>query len=55
MGEIGTYGDIKEYIRSELKRMWHQKYYKYIEEYINNMTPIQIDYWEAWQRGFKTI
>lgn len=33
----------------------HQKYYKYIEEYVSNLTPIQVDYWRAWKDGGKTI
>lgn len=42
---------LKSYIISELKNTWHVKYYKYIDNYIANLTDLQIKYWMAWSQG----
>lgn len=36
--------ELRDYIVKELRFTSHPKYYKYIEEYVSNLTPIQVDY-----------
>lgn len=47
--------ELKEFITKELKYTSHPKYYKYIEEYISNLTNYQLLYWEAWMNGKMSI
>lgn len=47
--------ELKEYIESEMRRTSHPKYHRYIGEYIANLTPMQVSYWNAWKDGRKTI
>ena len=46
---------LKEYIEKELKYTWHPKYYKYIDEYVKNLTELQLQYWKAWSEGKMSI
>ena len=47
--------ELREFIYNELKRTSSPKYYKYIEEYINNMTVYQVRYWYALMEGKMSI
>lgn len=47
--------ELRDYIIKELRFTSHPKYYKYMEEYVSNLTPIQVEYWRAWKDGKKTI
>ena len=43
--------ELETYIRKELTRTWNARYYKYIDEYIKNIMPHQLVYWQAWSEG----
>lgn len=43
--------ELREYIQKEMKYTCHPKYYKYIDEYISNLTEHQIEYWKCWMKG----
>ena len=47
--------ELKDFIIKECKHNWHPKYYKYIEEYISNITEYQLMYWNAWMQGKMSI
>lgn len=47
--------DLKEYLWQEFKRSTIAKYYKYFEEWFNNLTPHQIEFYKAYAKGLKTI
>lgn len=47
--------ELRDYIVKELRFTSHPKYYKYIDGYVSNLTPIQVEYWRAWKDGKKTI
>lgn len=44
---------LRQFIETEIRHTSHPKYYKYIDEYINNMTTHQLEYWKAWMKGKK--
>lgn len=43
--------ELEAFIRKELTRTWNARYYKYIDEYIQNLTEHQLLYWQAWSEG----
>lgn len=43
--------ELRQYIIRELKYTSHVKYHRYIDEYINNLTEWQIQWWETWRQG----
>lgn len=46
---------LKEFILKELKFTTHPKYYKYLEEYIDNIDEYHLQYWKAWSEGKMSI
>lgn len=47
--------ELKEFIIKELKLTTYPKYYKYIDEFIKNITEYQLQYWNAWKDGKMSI
>jgi len=37
---------MKTYLEWRCRMNWHPKYYKYISEWIENVTPLQMEYFE---------
>ena len=46
---------LREYLWSEWKKNNHSKYWKYFEEWFNNITPNQRIFFIAWSKGNKTV
>ena len=49
--ELEISEELLTFIRKELTRTWNARYYKYIDEYIKNIMPHQLVYWQAWSEG----
>lgn len=47
--------ELKAFIKKELMYTSNARYYKYIDEYIENITPYQLLYWQAWMKGKMSI
>lgn len=47
--------ELKAFIKKELMYTSNARYYKYIDEYIENITPYQLLYWQAWMEGKMSI
>lgn len=47
--------ELKEFILMELKRTTHPKYYKYLEEYVDNIDDYHLLYWGVWSEGKMSI
>lgn len=47
--------ELKAFIKKELMHTSSAKYYRYIDEYIENITPHQLLYWQAWMEGKMSI
>lgn len=45
---------LKDYLWNEFKFNVHPKYYKYFEEWYNNLTENQILYYTAYSKGLKS-
>ena len=45
---------LKEYLYKEFHYNVHPKYYKYFEEWFNNLLSNQIIYYNAYSKGLKT-
>ena len=45
---------MKEYLRTQFTHSTIPKYYKYFEEWFANLTPEQLNYYEAYMNGHKT-
>lgn len=38
--------NLKEYLQYRCKTSWHNKYHKYIDEWISNVLPSQLEYFK---------
>lgn len=47
--------DVKQYLWHEFKLNNNPKYYKYFEEWFNNLTETQLLFYNAYSKGDKTI
>jgi len=37
---------MRTYLEWRCRMNWHKKYYKYIDEWISNVTPLQLEYFK---------
>jgi len=51
---VGQNNKLKEYLWNEFKFNVHKKYYKYFDEWYNNIIDNQILYYTAYMNGKKT-
>ena len=47
--------DVKQYLWNEFKLNNNPKYYRYFEEWFNNLTEAQLLFYKAYSKGDKTI
>lgn len=47
--------ELREYILRELRFTTQPKYYKYLDEYVNNIDDYHLRYWKAWSEGKMSI
>lgn len=45
----------RELILEELKKTTHPRYYKYLNEYVDNINDYHLSYWRAWISGKMSI
>ncbi len=47
--------NMKEYLQNEWRQCNHARYQKYFEEWYRNLTQQQIEFFNAYSKGLKTI
>lgn len=47
-------GQLKEYLRKEFTWNSHKKYHKYFEEWFDNLTDYQLEFYKCYMNGDKT-
>ena len=46
---------LEAYIKECMKRTSNPKYWRYIDEFVKNITEHQLKYWDAWMNGKMSI